>query len=50
MIMLMMVEKIKWEHPWSSHHGSAVTNLTSVHKVGGSIPGLTQWIKDTLLP
>ena len=29
----------------SSHCGSAVMNLTSIHKDLGSIPGPTQWVK-----
>ena len=39
-------QKIK---PWSSLHGSAVTNLTSNHEDTGSIPGLAQWVKDLVL-
>ena len=34
----------------SSHCGSVVTILTSIHEVVGSIPGLTQWVKDLALP
>ena len=31
---------------WSSHHGSAVTNLTGIHEDTGLIPGLAEWVKD----
>ena len=30
-------------------HGSVVINLTSIHDNAGSIPGLTQWVKDLTL-
>ena len=37
--------------PWieSSHGGSVVTNLTSIHEDAGLIPGLTQRVKDLAL-
>ena len=35
---------------WSSTCGSGVTNLTSIREDTGSIPRLTQWIKDQAWP
>ena len=37
-------------HVGSSRHGVAETNLTSIHGDPGSIPGLAQWVKDSVLP
>ena len=31
-------------------HGLAVMNVSSIHEVEGSIPSLTQWVKDPALP
>ena len=33
----------------SSHRGSAVMNLTSIHEDAVSILALTQWVKDLAL-
>ena len=35
--------------PGSSHCGSAVTSLTSIHEDVASIPGLAQWVEDPAL-
>ena len=31
---------------WSSHHGSELTNPTSIHEDVGSIPSVAQWVKN----
>ena len=41
---------LKQSKCWSSHCGTVEPNLTGNHEVAGSIPGLTQWIKDLALP
>ena len=41
---------IRPAHIGSSCRGSAEMNLTSIHEDAGSIPGLTQWVKDLALP
>ena len=58
---MAQVQSLAWEFPHatgvakkirrgSSHCGSAVTNLTSIHEDIGLTPGPTRWIKDLALP
>ena len=44
-----LVARLKKSKSRSSHSGSAVTKLTSIHEDLGSIPGLVQWAKDPML-
>ena len=43
-------EEMKKGHWGSSHCGTAETHPTSVHEDVGSIPGLTQGVKDLASP
>ena len=40
----------KIKYPCSSHSGSEETIPTSNHEVVGSVPSLSQWVKDPALP
>ena len=46
--VILQVSKIK--HRESSRCGAEETNPTRNHEVAGSIPGLTQWVKEPALP
>ena len=50
MTQFQNLKKIMIKTLWSSRHGTAGANPTRNHEVTGSIPGLTQWIKDPVLP
>ena len=50
---VMRIFKVKYFKKFgkmvSSYGGSAVTNLPRIHEDEGSIPGLTQWVKNLAL-
>jgi len=43
-------KKVEKKSLGSSHCGSAVMNLTSIHEYVGSIPVPSQWVKDPTFP
>ena len=46
----MVTIEFKITYDGSSHCGAVETNLTSTHEDAGSIPGLSQWVKEPALP
>ena len=46
---VFVVAALKFLSDGSSHCGSVVTNPTGIHEDAGSIPCLTQWVKDPAL-
>ena len=46
---ILILSEVRKSKTGNSHHGSAETNLTSILKHTGSIPDLTQWVKDLAL-
>ena len=48
--MFMVCNLLKSDNSGSSHCGAVEMNLTSFHEDAGLIPGLTQWVRDVVLP
>ena len=48
--LIINLESLKYNWQGSSHGGSMVTSPTGIQGDGGSIPGLAQWVQDSVLP
>ena len=46
----MYIHYARWLEVGVTIVAQLVTNLTSAHEDEGSLPGLTQWVKDLALP
>ena len=46
---VLRCDKTLYKNSWSSCHGTVEMNPTRNDEVAGSIPGLAQWVRDSVL-